>query len=307
MKHIKSKYILILCVLSSVVLFSSPAIAAEISVNSGSKGSVGVPSQFQVSVILNTQGDAINAVRGKVSFPPSLLGIREIEDGNSIINLWIQQPALGSDGEISFSGITTSGYKGESGVLFSVVFQTKGVGTGSISVDSAQALINDGNGTAAQVSVSPLQISVEGGTSSSSTTMPVNTVLPDVFSPEISRSPDIFGNKWFVSFVAQDKGPGIDHYEIMETRDPLFKAFSTWVVAKSPYVLSDQSLKSYIFIKAIDKAGNSRIVELQPTNPLAWYENHSYWLILLIGVSILATVYSILRRVVWKKQKKESV
>lgn len=308
MNFIRSKIILTLCVIFSATLFSPHVYAAEMYINSGSKEVVGFPGEFQASVNLNTEGENINAVQGKLSFSSSLLGIKEIEDGNSIINFWINQPALGSDGEISFSGITPGGYNGDSGLLFSIVFQTKSTGTGIIGIGSAQALINDGNGTAAQLSTFPLQISAISGNSSSPTIVSTSSsVIPNAFSPEISRSSDIFDDKWFIAFTAQDKGLGIDHYEVMETRDPIFKLFSEWTVADSPYLLSDQSLKSYVFVKAVDKAGNIRMVELQPTNTLPWYENYSYWFIILGAAFILAIIYSIIRTVLWKIRKKKMV
>jgi len=56
--------------------------------------------------------------------------------------------------------------------------------------------------------------------------------------------------KYFLVFSTQDKGSGVDHYEVREGR---FGGFSE---VSSPYILKYQSLDKKIFVKAIDKFGN---------------------------------------------------
>ena len=88
----------------------------------------------------------------------------------------------------------------------------------------------------------------------------IDTRPPQVFKPEISQDPLIFEGKYFLSFFAQDLTSGISHYEVLETN----KEEGTWKVTESPYLLEDQSLRSVIKVKAIDKAGNERITEIIP-------------------------------------------
>ena len=119
--------------------------------------------------------------------------------------------------------------------------------------------------------------------------------------PEIARDPTIFDGKWFLVFATQDKGLGIDHYEIKETRYRFFGSFSRWISAESPYALRDQELKSYILVKAVDKAGNERIVKINPRNPLRWYENYENWIIIVLGLVI---AYAI-KKFLWKRHLKK--
>ena len=72
----------------------------------------------------------------------------------------------------------------------------------------------------------------------------------------------MFEGKWFVVFNTQDKQSGIDHFEVQENRGAK-PDYTKWKTAVSPYLLEDQDLKSYIFIKAVDKAGNS-VLEILP-------------------------------------------
>jgi len=57
-------------------------------------------------------------------------------------------------------------------------------------------------------------------------------------------------------------------------------------------------LKSYIYVKAVDKSGNERIAELPPQNPLEWYENYLIWVIIIAGGIIVYFV----GRILWKKK-----
>jgi hypothetical protein len=125
--------------------------------------------------------------------------------------------------------------------------------------------------------------------------------------PEITRDSSIFDNKWFLVFATQDKGSGIDHYEILETRSNIkailinkkiflnyFK--KQWKIGESPYMLNDQKLQSYIFVKAIDKAGNERIVKLKPQNPLLWYKNLENWSIIIVVLLFIYAVWRVAKR-----------
>ena len=51
-----------------------------------------VGDQFEVGVFINTDEESINAIEGKIIFPQDLLEIKKINDGNSIINFWIEKP-----------------------------------------------------------------------------------------------------------------------------------------------------------------------------------------------------------------------
>ena len=120
--------------------------------------------------------------------------------------------------------------------------------------------------------------------------------LPEEFAPQIAADPAIFEGKWFLVFSTQDKGSGVDHYEIQETRQAEMKN-KKWVIGESPYLLKDQGLKSYIYVKAIDKSGNERIVMLPPQKPLSWYENYKNWLIIILGFVIVYVVIKIILKI----------
>ncbi len=87
----------------------------------------------------------------------------------------------------------------------------------------------------------------------------IDTAPPQEFQFSIA---EIEGKNYLV-FSAIDAMSGVARYEILET--PTFSIFSkerTWETGESPYLLKDQTLQSNILIRAIDKAGNEKIIEI---------------------------------------------
>ncbi len=261
-------------------LLFRPALAAQLDVVSSIQA-IGVGQQFLVDVVLDTHGESINALQGKVVFPPGVLEIREIRDGDSLVNFWIEKPQE-HNGAIVFSGITPGGYQGSKGLIFSAVFEAKARGSGSISIREAKVLRNDGEGTSATLTISPMRFSVSSKILAvpSSVGEIKDTQPPEEFKPEIAQDPALFEGRWFLVFATQDKGSGIDHYAVCEGNA------QSCVTAESPYAVEHQELDQKIFVKAVDRKGNERVVMLPPKKPKSWYGNYSVWVILVLGVLI---------------------
>lgn len=291
--------------------------AAELKLNSQTQ-EIGINQQFQVDLILDTENESINAVEGKIVFSPELLELKEIRDGNSIINFWVERPlrvvSCSYSCEFVFSGITPGGYLGNQGLIFSAIFQAKKEGKRIIEINDAKVLLNDGKGTAAKLVNKNLEFRIQDlGTGSQIKDVGrpyIDVELPEEFKPEIAQSSDMFEGKWFLVFATQDKGSGIDHYEVYEDLGfkiqdlgkvikkilyPKSYIINYWIIAESPYVLKDQKLRSWIYVKALDKAGNERIAVVEPKYPLKWYEQPLIWIIIVI-VGII--VY-----LIWRKLK----
>jgi len=263
---------------------------------------IGVNQQFQADLVLDTENEEINAVEGKVIFPENLLELKEIRDGATIVNFWIERPKVKSGNQIAFSGIIPGGYIGKKGLIFSAIFQSNNQGEDTIKIQEAKTLLNDGKGTQASLSISNLQFLISKQVPSPQ--IPISEIkdidLPEPFEPIISQNPEIFNGKYFLVFLTQDKGSGIDHYEILEKEQKssirgLIKK-DEWQVSESPYLLKDQKLKSYIYVKAIDKAGNERVATLSPQNPLKWYENYFVWLTILIIIIVAFIIWRCVKR-----------
>ena len=160
--------------------------------------------------------------------------------------------------------------------MLSVVFKPIKSGGVTVATNQETILLNDGNGTEAKVTKAPLALTVSEKSSVLPFIPPVDNVPPEDFKPEISSDGNLFDGKWFLVFVAQDKGVGIDRYEVREG------SFGDFEIAQSPYLLKNQKLNQDIFVKAQDKSGNTRVVMVPAQNPPLWYKNYLVFVILII-------------------------
>ena len=105
-------------------------------------------STFTVKVLVNSQGEAINAAEGTLKFNPSELTVVSAGRAGSIFNLWVTEPTFSnSAGTVTFSGGLPSGYTGSAGNIMTVTFRTKGSGAAKINITGGSVLANDGKGT----------------------------------------------------------------------------------------------------------------------------------------------------------------
>jgi hypothetical protein len=202
------------------------------------------------------------------------------------------------DGKIIFSGGTPGGYcgkipgdPGDTNILGSVIFSVKKpVVFHKAKLDftsDTQAFLNDGLGTAVVLSTQGAVLDIDEKIKEKSDTwaeeIAADNIPPEPFTIEISQDQNIASGKYFLVFLAVDKQTGVDHYEVLESstdqsdnmdyKTNAFLAFikkifkfkkdipAVWEKAASPYILKDQLLKSEIKVKAVDKAGNERVVE----------------------------------------------
>ena len=277
------------------VLPTTNVLAAEVNVGF-STTPVGIGDSFLVPITLDTQGESINALEGDLHYAPDRVTLKEIRDGNSVINLWLERPA-DTSGTIHFAGITPGGYTGSSGEIFTLVLEARKAGRSHFSLTKAQALLNDGAGTKTvlQLHTSVIPIVQAGSGAKIESLADSDHAPPEAFVPSASSDPALFGGARFIVFATQDKGSGIDHYEVAE-KDK-FPAFFfdhlDWQRAISPYVLPDQSKYAYIYVKAVDKAGNTSISMLSPLHlPFYYNLNLLFAILMLIGILAAARVFS---------------
>ena len=98
-----------------------------------------IGKSFEVTLLVSTEQENINAFEGKLIFPHDLLDLKEIRDGNTIVNFWIEKPKT-QDGAIVFSGVTPGGFNGSNGLIFSAIFEAKKDGVAKFEVEDARIL-----------------------------------------------------------------------------------------------------------------------------------------------------------------------
>jgi len=287
----KNKFKIIILLSTFCFLFSLHASAASLNLVSP-VSEIGVGRKFYVDLMLDSEGDDVNAAQGIVNFPNDILKFDSLNDGDSVITFWAEKPQekqATSDkrqGEISFSGVIPGGFNGvlspyyqgaRPGKILRLYFIARAEGNVFIRLTNVKILLNDGQGTEAPLTISNLRISAQGGSASGgqiSNTEAKDTESPEDFLPQITNDPNLFSGKYVLVWNAKDKGSGIDHYEVAEQRGSITQDYTKlpWQTAESSYLLKDQSLKSFIYVKAVDRAGNIRIVYLLPSH-IPWYKN----------------------------------
>lgn len=283
-------------------------------------------------------GECINAVSGVVKYGNGIDPV-DISIGESILGVWVEDPVIDKENrQVTFAGGIPNGYCGRiqgdprlTNNIIDIVFRSPGflvgkkeVTTDEVEVeitDETQVYLNDGFGTKAELRTFGSTITLLDETGRGENDEWLERVSEDERPPEkfsilIERDEigGSFSKKWFIVFNAKDKQTGIDHYEVIEesfAERGLFRwgaADAPWEVARSPYVLKDQTLNSTIRVKALDKAGNSYIATLVPDRELRTATSEQYILIglgvvgavVLIGASLFAYLY-------WRRGKKNQI
>lgn len=259
-----------------------------------------VGQDFLVDIFINTQGEAVGAVEGIVVFPKDTFDIQDINNGNSVVSFWVQKPVV-RENSIDFSGVIPGGFIGSRGLLFSTIISPKKVGDFKLDFSDFKALLNDGVGSESVAGKVSFQVSV--ASSIYEKTFSIfeikDTTAPESFVPEIAKEETLFGGKWFLVFSTQDKLSGIDYYEVKESKQNIVSlVLSRFVKTESPHILQDQKLQSFIFVKAVDKQGNKKIVTMRPQYFFAWHQSYENWMVIMALVFvILFSMYYL-----WKKR-----
>ena len=277
--------------LSLALFVAVPVFAAEIRLDAH-RSEINSGEQFLMDIVIHSE-ESVNAIEGRLTFPQDLLSVKEIRDGNSVINFWVEKPRIEASGVILFSGITPGGFSGANNNIFSVVFEAKNTGVASVALQNIKALKNDGLGTETALSTRDTAVSIKSGDSNTRKETLTDTELPEDFNPTVESDPNIFDGKYFLVFATQDKASGIDRYEVREGEWGWFR------IAESPYLLKHQSLDRKIFVKAIDKVGNERVVIIPARVSRVWYKDYAIFVIL-----IIAALAYLIWKILWKKRRK---
>ena len=226
------------------------------------KKSLGIGEQFYVDLVLNTEGQAVNTIKGSVSFYGEAASFVRLESNRSILNLWLEEPTLNNN-TISFTGVIPNGYEGTidpfnpskkiSGQIMRMVFEAKKVGRIDFSTVPFYLNLNDGLGTEINTPSAFLSLSVDNFTYNYKYDGSDES-LPEI-EAYVTRDQNIFNNKYILIFNATDKGSGIKSVTLKE-------GWRGWKEVKSPYLLRDQSRHSDIIIQATSNSGASVVLKI---------------------------------------------
>lgn len=267
---------------------------AALVTTSVTSNSVSKDQTLEVLLKIDTEGKQINAVGGDLLYSADFLEIDHILDGQSIVKLWVNKPAAEADTnggglrKITFSGLVPGGFEGANGKLFSVIFRAKQQGKTALQTKNIQVLEHSPTGNPLATNESQLVLTITKlGDSPITDILITDTNPPEPFSPTIAKG-ELFGNEYFLIFNAVDLESGISHYEILETVTSfdtvtvLERVDLPWKRVENPVRLVDQSLSSYIYLKAVDKLGNARVEKIDPSEQVLTQTTLNYSIILSI-------------------------
>jgi hypothetical protein len=225
-----------------------------------------------VSIEVDAGQATINVLEGTVRLPAGLK-VEEIRTGGSALLFWIDEPDYDeASRSIYFAGTTPGGFAGRR-ELFTITGDFDAGLADSIWFSGVQALRNDGEGSKATVRLRAVAKADIGS----------DVIPPEPLYIEVGKSQDLFGGGVFVSFVTQDKGSGIERYEVAESF-MVRPGEEDWQETVSPYEVKDKTLLKKVYVRAIDRDGNERVGTVGLT-----YRPYPIWFtaILIVAVCLI--------------------
>lgn len=228
-----------------VAFFAWPKLsdAATLSVTPAT-GTYTVGNTFSVSLLLNTEGQTVNAVEASISFPPDKLQLVSGAAGTSVIEIYTIPPRINNQGgRLDIAGGIPGGLNVRSGQVTTMTFRVKAVGSANIRVlDNSKVLLNDGQGT-----------NVLGNTGSATYTLE----LPPPNGPKVTSETHPNPELWYSAqsaILSWEKETDVEGYSYTLSTDPvdlpqdIVQSKQSSVIYKS---LSDGV--QYFHIKALRK------------------------------------------------------
>jgi len=283
----------------------------------------------KLNLDIDKKEGCINAIDAVIKYDDNL-ELVDVSTGSSLISLWVENPIINNKNKtLSFAGGIPNGYCGEivetdniTNTLLEMVFKISdkyvlpddNSKTAKIYFSGDTTVyLNDGIGTSKKPGTEDVVLSLSGKLSTSKSAwqqkVSEDNIPPAEFVVTLQKNTSVFGGKNYIVFNTTDKQTGIDHYEVMEEPVSQFGSFSwgrvdaPWVVARSPYVLKDQSLKSIIRVRAVDKAGNEYIANLIPNSKNSYFNNYKFMLF----IGFLFTLLFILLIIKLLKREKDQL
>lgn len=223
-----------------------------------------------IAVILKTTLP-INALEGRVTVLKNGV-VSDISEARSPVQFWIERPYLSDTKDtITFAGIIPGGFVGEA-VLFHIL-TTSDPTRFTIDNASLRMLQNDGAGTPDHVLVKksiplPLQFVL--------TEVKDDTTAPLPFELTVATIPTEHGDTASLVVSTRDEESGIMRFEIAFSDKEVLPTDQSlvWVPVESGTLLTREQLQKYIYVKAIDRAGNVRMTSTPPQDSLSVLERY---------------------------------
>ena len=131
------------------IFIGAPSAEAAVLSVSPTSGTFSVGSTYSVSVFLDTEGKEVNVIDLGLRFPSDKFQVISPSTGQSIIEVWTSPPRFNNQaGEIKLQGGIPGGINVSRGLVTTLTFRVKQVGTATLRFDdTSRVLLHDGKGT----------------------------------------------------------------------------------------------------------------------------------------------------------------
>lgn len=238
-------------------------------------GAVQVGDTFTVEVVLDPEGEAVNALEGGVEVSPELR-ITEVRYARSVVPLWVVAPSVGVGGsQTLFAGAIPGGFEGvvgtswvgfRPGTVLTLVVTAVREGDASVSfTPRTLSYLHDGEGTPAETTLVRTSFTIgEVQNTAQSVVQPIDAVPPEPFTPELFDGALFRFQNAALVFGTVDKQTAVERYEIALSDTEKDERALSWKVVESPYEVTFFDRLKYIYVRAIDRAGNTQVAVVPP-------------------------------------------
>lgn len=236
-------------------LFSHVLFAASIRVYFDAPPEVVVGQEFPVRLLVDSD-QPLNAYAISLRFPEELFALANFNNGNSLINVWQNQPIVFVGGDVKFAGASFTPFNGNGGELLVVNFRAKDAGEARLTFKDAAVFLANGKGTKVVPRAEPAAIRIkkgEGGVVYRGLTdisAPIDKAPPEIKILSLDADP-FNSERKLAGFVVADAASGIKEVSF-RARKYIF--WSDWQPARNPISVSSRVWSVEIMVS--DNAGN---------------------------------------------------
>lgn len=283
----------------AMLTLSESAYAAELRVTPPF-GAIYQGDTFILDVQLSSVDDPVNAFEAALAVSQNL-SVVDIRTARSVVPLWVEEPT--QDGErVTFSGVIPGGFEGifgtawvgtRPGTLFRVVLRANESGQSSVLfTPGAVAYRNDGEGTTAPLTVLGTSFTVSPAVGVTKVVPPpFDDTPPEAFELEVVDGAAFGERELLLVFNTQDKQTSVVRYEFAKSDTVRAEDDLSWRAVESPLPLNDADLRSVLYIRAIDEAGNTRVATRLPSRETEPAGVTWVWVLVLVGALLVLSVF----------------
>lgn len=119
-----------------------------------SSGRLNLGNEFEIEVLADTQGSSVNTAEANLTFSSNTLELLSVTQGSTFVLPTPDSKLVEGNTIYIGGGLPTPGYNGKSGVIGVLKFRAKAIGRATVNLTRGRMLLNDGNGSSANVSTS---------------------------------------------------------------------------------------------------------------------------------------------------------